>query len=84
MPAFTPPGYCPVCGEYVEAKATACPGCGSCPRSGWSEETDYDGLDLPEEGADPRPAGKPSAAGSLGATLLAIVLVGLFLYYFVL
>jgi hypothetical protein len=45
---FQPPGPCPVCGEDVPPQARACPGCGSCPRSGWNEAAGYDALDLPD------------------------------------
>ncbi len=51
MEKFVPPGDCPVCGEYVEEGSTACKSCGSCPQSGWSEDTAYDGLDLPDDTA---------------------------------
>ena len=27
----------------------SCPACGACERSGWSEDADADGLDLPED-----------------------------------
>jgi predicted nucleic acid-binding Zn ribbon protein len=50
-PEFQPPEICPVCGETVPRRATACPGCGADERTGWDEDaTRYDGLDLPEEG----------------------------------
>ena len=39
---------CPVCGEEVPAGALACPECGSDDKTGWSPETEYDGLDLPQ------------------------------------
>jgi len=39
---------CPCCGGQVEANARACPDCGSDERTGWSENTYLDGLDLPE------------------------------------
>ena len=45
------PRVCPVCGEDVPAKASACPDCGADHRTGWNTEaTGYDGLDLPGEG----------------------------------
>lgn len=64
-----PPENCPNCGEDVPRKALACPGCGSDYDTGWSEESQYDGVGLPDEefdyvaftkrefGHDPRPAG---------------------------
>lgn len=39
---------CPNCEAEVPSKALACPECGSDEKTGWSEETMYDGLDLPE------------------------------------
>ena len=49
MSAFVPPGECPACGEHVPAGAHACPACGADARTGWSKDTLYDGLDLPDE-----------------------------------
>ena len=39
--------YCPNCGAEVPIKAKSCPDCGSDEKTGWSEDTMYDGLDLP-------------------------------------
>jgi len=52
MSGFQPPGECPVCGCEVHAKAKACPECGACASTGWNEETNYDGLDLPDPEAE--------------------------------
>ncbi len=38
---------CPNCGTEVPIKAKSCPDCGSDEKTGWSEDTMYDGLDLP-------------------------------------
>jgi len=38
---------CPNCGAEVPIKAKSCPDCGSDEKTGWSEDTMYDGLDLP-------------------------------------
>jgi hypothetical protein len=43
---------CPVCGEEVPANAKACPECGACEKSGWSEEFESSELDLPDEDFD--------------------------------
>jgi hypothetical protein len=43
------PFVCPNCGEEVPAGAAACPGCGADEKTGWSENTVYDGTDI----ADP-------------------------------
>lgn len=45
-----PPETCPNCGADVPRNARACPECGSCEKTGWSEEASASGLDLP--GAD--------------------------------
>lgn len=39
---------CPCCGGQVAGSAKVCPDCGSDERTGWSENTYLDGLDLPE------------------------------------
>ncbi len=39
---------CPICGTDLPLKARACPECGSDENTGWSEDTMYDGLDLPD------------------------------------
>lgn len=49
---FDPPGPCPVCGADVPSGALACPECGACHASGWSEEAAYDALDLPNTAFD--------------------------------
>ena len=38
---------CPNCGTEVTLKALSCPECGSDEKTGWSEDTMYDALDLP-------------------------------------
>ena len=43
------PFTCPECGEDVPPNAKACPECGACAKSGWSEDRAQDGLDLPDE-----------------------------------
>jgi len=44
-----PPFSCPACGEDVPRGARACPECGACEKSGWSDEARSDGLDLPDD-----------------------------------
>ena len=43
------PEICPNCGASVPPNAKACPECGSDEQTGWSEEADTGGLDLPDE-----------------------------------
>lgn len=40
---------CPNCEAEVPLKSLACPECGSDKNTGWSDDTIYDGLGLPEE-----------------------------------
>jgi hypothetical protein len=46
------PEVCPNCGAEVPRGAKACPECGSDESTGWSEDAQYGGLDLPEEKFD--------------------------------
>ncbi len=67
---------CPNCGEEVRSGSLACPECGSDAQTGWSDETLYDGLDLPWDGAESeRPL---KTAISLPVRLIAVVLLVLF------
>ena len=43
------PEICPNCGADVPPNAKACPECGSCEETGWSEAATTGGLDLPDE-----------------------------------
>jgi hypothetical protein len=72
-PAETFP--CPNCGEDVPAGARACPECGSDEETGWSSETLYDGLDLPDPGYGPVDDPRPAPRRSGFATAVAIVLL---------
>lgn len=47
---------CPNCGEPVPAGALACPSCGADDETGWSDDTMYDGLGLPDEAFGDAPA----------------------------
>jgi hypothetical protein len=43
------PETCPNCGADVPARARACPECGACDETGWSEDAATSGLGLPDE-----------------------------------
>ena len=40
---------CPNCGADVPRNAKACPECGSCEKTGWSERAQHDDLGLPDD-----------------------------------
>ncbi len=46
---MSPPEICPNCGVTVPPRAKACPGCGSCETTGWSDEAATGDLGLPDE-----------------------------------
>jgi hypothetical protein len=74
---------CPHCGEPISRKAAACRHCGSDDRTGWSEDTYLDGIDLPEagdyeDGLEAEGFRKPGPTPNrlvLGAVSLAIIAV---------
>ena len=43
------PDVCPVCGEMVPDNAKACPECGACEETGWSDDAKADALGLPDD-----------------------------------
>lgn len=77
---------CPHCGERIARKAVSCKHCGSDDRTGWSEDTYLDGIDLPaaeedggyEDGLEregfrkPKPAPGRMATGLISAFLILI------------
>lgn len=77
---FTPPGDCPNCGEEVPRGAISCPGCGSCPNTGWSDETTYDGLDLPGESEG---KAETSAEGKVWGGLASLALLAFLVWVYV-
>lgn len=46
-PDLRPPEDCAICGEPIPPRARSCPSCGADERTGWREQSLYDGLDLP-------------------------------------
>lgn len=55
------PEACANCGAPIPRGARACPDCGADERTGWRENSIYDGLDLPDEAyADDRDGEDPS------------------------
>ncbi len=71
---------CPNCCDPVPGGALACPSCGADEDTGWSEDTMYDGLGLPDEAFDDRPA-PTTRQGSTWFQWVVIAMVGLILLF---
>ncbi|MBB6429997.1 zinc ribbon domain-containing protein [Algisphaera agarilytica] len=71
---------CPNCGAKVPSGALACPECGSDEETGWSDDTMYDGLDLPiydDEDGELDPAA-PSWKRGIYILTAALLLISFF------
>lgn len=86
-----PPPECANCGAAIPRTARACPECGADERTGWRENSIYDGLDLPDEafvdeGSEQTPAPRSTRingvawywwfAGALLLTAFILVVLG--------
>ncbi len=60
--------------------ASSCDTCGSCPQTGWNEESAYDALDLPGGESDEPSRGSGIGARTLGALVLLAVLVYVYIF----
>jgi hypothetical protein len=70
---------CPNCGAQVPGGARSCPECGSDDETGWSEDTMYDGLDLPDPGYGEEAPARPRSRipwALIGVVLAVLALVG--------
>jgi uncharacterized membrane protein YvbJ len=84
------PEFCPHCGAEVPPHAKACPQCGSCEETGWSEKAQADHLDLPDEEFDYEdylqrefaPEGRLPRGIHWFWWLMAIILIILFVGFF--
>jgi hypothetical protein len=85
--SLPPPEECANCGAAIPRNAKACPECGADERTGWREQSVYDGLDLPAEafersddkGASRRTArvnGIPWYWWCVGIALVVLIAVG--------
>ncbi len=81
--APVPPDTCAVCGADIPPNARACPDCGADERTGWREDSIYDGLDLPDDAWNdesshtdrPQPARNPETGLAWYWTAVALALV---------
>ena len=74
---------CPNCGTEVKVGTPACPNCGSDDDTGWSDGTLYDGLDLPESMEEYTRFKKKKNRSRVFTTIIALVLLILFVFSFV-
>tara|TARA_A100001037_G_scaffold189129_1_gene169317 strand:- start:552 stop:797 length:246 start_codon:yes stop_codon:yes gene_type:complete len=70
---------CPNCGAEVRVGSPSCPGCGSDDKTGWSEDTLYDGLDLPEPYDEYSSFRQKKKTNHVFTTIVAVLLLLLFL-----
>jgi uncharacterized membrane protein YvbJ len=77
---------CPNCGADVPDKALACPECGADEKTGWSDETIYDGTGIEEpedfdyeEWKRREGVGKPSGR-QIWVWVVAVVMLVLFIF----
>ena len=80
------PETCPNCGEQVPAKAKACPACGACEETGWSDDAQATQLGIPSENFDyddfvKQEFGNNEPKRKFGKlwAVVALVLLGIFL-----
>lgn len=77
------PEECAICGAPIPRHARACPACGADERTGWREQSLYDGLDLPDEAwaddepADARPVRRTIPWYWLAAAILVLLALAL-------
>jgi len=80
---------CPNCGATVPAKAQACPECGSDEKTGWSEQTIYDGTGIEDpaefdyEDWQRRELGPARPASGWGWWIVAVGLLVLVIWWLV-
>ncbi len=55
MKSLPAPEQCAICGAEIPKNSRACPECGADERTGWREQSLYDGLDLPDAEAETKP-----------------------------
>ena len=77
MKPALPPEQCAICGAEIPITARACPECGADDRTGWREQSLYDGIDLPGTDADSEPeqtgAGMSLIWKATGLVLLVLI-----------
>lgn len=82
--ALPSPTECANCGAEIPPRAQACPECGADERTGWREQSIYDGLDLPDpdEAEPPVRPRRPTRVNGLAWywwVVAALLLAGLIL-----
>jgi zinc-ribbon domain len=80
VPAAGRPTFdCPNCGAAVRQGARSCPECGADDETGWSEDTMYDGLDLPDPGYGPETDGAtgPARGGRISRVVALVLLIAI-------
>lgn len=74
---------CPNCGAEVPVKSLSCPECGSDEKTGWSEDTMYDDLDLPAFEETRKNSSKSLLQNKFLLYVVAIMTILAFIWMFV-
>ena len=74
---------CPTCGAEVRVGTPSCLNCGSDDETGWSEDTLYDGLDLPESSDEYIQFEKKKKIGRIFTGTVAFLLLFIFIIKFI-
>lgn len=84
-----PPEECANCGAAIPRTAKACPECGADERTGWREtdETRYDGIDLPATAFEDENTSTPARTRQVNGLpwywwLVGVILLGLIAFSF--
>jgi len=73
---------CPNCGTEVRVGSASCTGCGSDDNTGWSDNTIYDGIDLPESYEEHSKFHDKKKNSHLFSVFVGILLLLLFIFGF--
>jgi uncharacterized membrane protein YvbJ len=74
---------CPNCGAEVRVGTPSCLNCGSDDETGWSDDTLYDGLDLPESSDEYIQFEKKKKISRVFAGTVAFLLLFIFIFVFI-
>lgn len=75
MSGLRAPENCAVCGASIPPNSKACPECGADERTGWREQSIYDGLDLPDEDDSETDSKRPRSGVKVAWQIVGVALL---------